>query len=187
MVIFGASGDLTKRMLLPSLYHLAKKKLLPKDFALVGCAIDEMSEEEYRNRVRADLQQFAGAPDDCKFCDWLIERLYYLHGDFQQPETLPAPASSARNHRREARHRRQLPLLPGHLAHALRRCGAATRRRRAGAGIGRPLASRGDRETLRPRPGIGEGSQSCKSGRCSPSARFIASITTWAKRPSRIF
>ncbi len=87
MVIFGASGDLTKRMLLPSLYHLAKKKLLPQDFALVGCAIDEMSEEEYRNRVRADLQQFAGAPNECKFCDWLIERLYYLHGDFQQPET----------------------------------------------------------------------------------------------------
>ena len=87
MVIFGASGDLTKRMLLPSLYHLAKKKLLPQDFALVGCAIDEMSEDEYRSRVRADLQQFAGAPSECKFCDWLIERLYYLRGDFQQPET----------------------------------------------------------------------------------------------------
>ena len=44
MVIFGASGDLTKRKLLPSLYNLAKKKLLPKEFALVGCAIEEMSE-----------------------------------------------------------------------------------------------------------------------------------------------
>ena len=86
MVIFGASGDLTKRMLLPSLYHLAKKKLLPAEFALLGCAIDEMSQDDFRNRVRSDLREFGGAPDNCKFCDWLLERLYYLSGDFQKPE-----------------------------------------------------------------------------------------------------
>jgi glucose-6-phosphate 1-dehydrogenase len=87
MVIFGASGDLTKRKLLPSLYHLAKKNLLPEDFALVGCAIDEIGREEYCKLVQSDLQEFGGAPMKCKFCDWLLERLYYLRGDFQQPET----------------------------------------------------------------------------------------------------
>jgi glucose-6-phosphate 1-dehydrogenase len=87
MVIFGASGDLTKRMLLPSLYHLAKKKLLPKEFALLGCAIDNMTQDDFRNRVRSDLREFGGAPDNCKFCDWLVERLYYISGDFQQPDT----------------------------------------------------------------------------------------------------
>ncbi len=86
MVIFGASGDLTKRMLLPSLYHLAKKKLLPAEFALLGCAIDSMSQDDFRNRVRSDLREFGGAPDQCKFCDWLLERLYYVSGDFQKPE-----------------------------------------------------------------------------------------------------
>jgi glucose-6-phosphate 1-dehydrogenase len=85
MVIFGASGDLTKRMLIPALYNLAKKKLLPQDFALVGFAIDKLTEEEYGQRVRQDLQEFAGAPDKCEFCDWLLERLYYRFGDFRDP------------------------------------------------------------------------------------------------------
>ena len=85
LVIFGASGDLTKRKLLPALYNLAKKDLLPKEFALVGCANQAFSEDEFRAQVREDLRQFAGAPDHCKFCDWLIERLYYLSGDFQDP------------------------------------------------------------------------------------------------------
>ena len=87
MVIFGASGDLTKRKLLPSLYNLAKKSLLPKEFALVGCAIDDISQDEFRSRMRANLAEFAGAPHDCKFCDWLVERLYYLRGDFNTPDT----------------------------------------------------------------------------------------------------
>ncbi|HLN00228.1 MAG TPA: glucose-6-phosphate dehydrogenase [Bryobacteraceae bacterium] len=85
LVIFGASGDLTKRKLVPALYNLAKKDLLPKEFALVGCANQTFSEDEFRSQVREDLGQFAGAPDHCKFCDWLIERLYYLPGDFQDP------------------------------------------------------------------------------------------------------
>jgi glucose-6-phosphate 1-dehydrogenase len=85
MVIFGASGDLAKRMLIPALYNLAKKKLLPKDFALVGFAIDKFTEEEYRQQVRKDLQEFASAPEKCEFCDWLLGRLYYRFGDFRDP------------------------------------------------------------------------------------------------------
>lgn len=87
MVIFGASGDLTKRKLLPSLYHLAKKRLLPDEFALVGCAIDDFDQQQYCDRVHADLRDFGDAPEKCKFCDWLLERLYYLRGDFKDPDT----------------------------------------------------------------------------------------------------
>ena len=87
MVIFGASGDLTKRKLLPSLYHLAKKKLLPKDFALVGCANENFDQKEFRNRVRSDLTEFGDAPESCRFCDWLLERLYYVAGDFRDAGT----------------------------------------------------------------------------------------------------
>jgi len=85
MVIFGASGDLTKRKLLPALYNLAKKNLLPKDFALVGCANQEISQDEFRSRVKNDLKEFGGATDDCAFCNWLLERLYYASGDFRDP------------------------------------------------------------------------------------------------------
>ena len=87
MVIFGASGDLTKRKLLPALYNLAKKHLLPSDFALVGCAIEEISEDDFRERVRHDLIEFGGAKERCPFCEWLLGRLYYVHGDFRKPET----------------------------------------------------------------------------------------------------
>lgn len=83
LVIFGVSGDLTKRKLLPSLYNLAKKKLLPASFALVGVAIDNVSEDDFRERVRKDLQEYASAPEQCDFCNWLVERLYYVPGDFR--------------------------------------------------------------------------------------------------------
>jgi glucose-6-phosphate 1-dehydrogenase len=86
MAIFGASGDLTKRKLLPSLYHLAQKQLLPKEFALLGCAIEKLSEEEFRKQLRADLIEFGETPTECKFCDWLIERTYYSSGDFRDPK-----------------------------------------------------------------------------------------------------
>ena len=86
MVIFGASGDLTKRKLIPSLYHLAQKKLLPKDFALLGCAIEKIEEEDFRKHLRADFTEFSNAPEHCDLCDWLVERTYYATGDFRAPD-----------------------------------------------------------------------------------------------------
>ena len=47
-VIFGASGDLTKRLLIPALYHLKRTHLLPEDFALIGVSRAELSDEEFR-------------------------------------------------------------------------------------------------------------------------------------------
>ena len=69
MVIFGASGDLTKRKLLPTLYNLAKNDAVSADFALVGFAIEPLSDDEFRELVRKDLVEFAGAPPQCKFCE----------------------------------------------------------------------------------------------------------------------
>jgi glucose-6-phosphate 1-dehydrogenase len=50
MVTFGASGDLTKRKLIPALYNLAKDNLLSKEFALVGFARPEMTHEQFRQK-----------------------------------------------------------------------------------------------------------------------------------------
>ncbi|HLJ47944.1 MAG TPA: glucose-6-phosphate dehydrogenase [Bryobacteraceae bacterium] len=85
LVIFGASGDLTKRKLIPALYNLAKKKLLPADFALVGCSNQAFTDDQFREQMRKDLVEFGGAPEQCQFCDWLTERLYYISGDFRDP------------------------------------------------------------------------------------------------------
>jgi glucose-6-phosphate 1-dehydrogenase len=87
MIIFGATGDLTKRKLIPSLYNLAKKKLLPTEFALVGVAIQEIPQEKFLDQVRQDLREFGAAPEQCAFCDWLLDRTVYLSGDFRDAGT----------------------------------------------------------------------------------------------------
>ena len=129
LVIFGASGDLTKRKLLPSLYNLAKKDLLPKEFALVGCANQTFGEDEFRTQVREDLKQFAGAPDHCKFCDWLIERLYYLAGDFQDPayyqRLKPLLAQVDEKHGTQGSYFYYLATTPGLFGEVVRQLGAA--------------------------------------------------------------
>ena len=75
MAIFGASGDLTTRKLLPALYNLARNDLLPEEFAILGFAKDDISEEEFRKRVRDNIHEYAGAPADCAICDWLATAL----------------------------------------------------------------------------------------------------------------
>src|SRR5918911_2389451 len=58
MVIFGASGDLTKRKLFPALYSLAYRRLLPESFGVVGVARTEESDDEFRERMKEAVQQF---------------------------------------------------------------------------------------------------------------------------------
>jgi glucose-6-phosphate 1-dehydrogenase len=85
MVIFGASGDLTKRKLIPALYNLAKDNLLSKEFALVGFARNEMSSEDFRSKLGAEIRQFATTSVDDGLWQWFSERLYYVSGEFADP------------------------------------------------------------------------------------------------------
>ena len=187
MVIFGASGDLTKRMLLPSLYHLAKKELLPKEFALVGCAIDEMSKEDYCERVRSDLKEFGGAPDKCKFCEWLLERLYYLRGDFNNPETFrqlrDLLGTVDEQHGTGGNYLYYLATTPSLFGDVVKHLGAAG------------LAEESDgrwRRVVFEKP-FGRDLESARAlnrsklARCWPNSRFTASIIIWARRPFRTF
>jgi FAD/FMN-containing dehydrogenase len=59
MVIFGAGGDLTKRLLMPALYNLARTGLLPAQFALVGLDRIEQTDAQYRDHVEAAIRAFA--------------------------------------------------------------------------------------------------------------------------------
>ena len=54
MVIFGAAGDLTKRLIVPALYNLARTKLIPEHFALVGVDLADLSTDQWRQR-RQDM------------------------------------------------------------------------------------------------------------------------------------
>ncbi|HXU45941.1 MAG TPA: glucose-6-phosphate dehydrogenase [Thermoanaerobaculia bacterium] len=82
MVIFGAQGDLTKRKLIPALYNLASSKLLADDFAVLGIGREGLTDDAFRERLRADLAEFATSPIDPAVADWLFERLYFVAGDF---------------------------------------------------------------------------------------------------------
>jgi glucose-6-phosphate 1-dehydrogenase len=85
MVIFGASGDLTKRKLLPALLNLAEEGLLPKDFAIIGFSFDQMTTEALREKLGKEVREYALRPVDDILWQWLVERIYYVQGDFGDP------------------------------------------------------------------------------------------------------
>ena len=87
MVIFGASGDLTKRKLIPALYNLAADKLLSRQFAVVGVAGREHTHESFREQLRRDLKEFGSSSPDPEILDWLIGRIYYVRGQFDDDAT----------------------------------------------------------------------------------------------------
>jgi glucose-6-phosphate 1-dehydrogenase len=86
MVIFGAGGDLTKRKLMPALYNLAKGKLLPEQFAIVGVSIEESATNDFRERSTKEIQEYSTTNVDLGSWDWFKQRLYYISGDFNDAE-----------------------------------------------------------------------------------------------------
>ncbi|MEP7147580.1 MAG: glucose-6-phosphate dehydrogenase [Acidobacteriota bacterium] len=88
MVIFGATGDLTKRKLFPALYNLARDKFLPPNFAIVGVGRQEMESEQFRDEMHENLKKFAGANPDDELLDWFCSRTFYTGGDFDDDKKL---------------------------------------------------------------------------------------------------
>ena len=87
MVIFGGSGDLTTRKLVPALYDLAAQHRLPAEFGIVGVSRTEMSHDEFRNKLRKSLdeQRPGGVSEDV--WDSFSRGLFYLPGDFVDTDT----------------------------------------------------------------------------------------------------
>ncbi len=86
MVIFGATGDLTKRKLLPALCNLAQDDVLPKQFAIVGFAGNDFDTGSFRKMLADEIPKYAPAPINSKLWDWMNERIYYVKGDFLDAE-----------------------------------------------------------------------------------------------------
>ncbi|HWF96062.1 MAG TPA: glucose-6-phosphate dehydrogenase [Xanthobacteraceae bacterium] len=87
IVIFGAAGDLTKRLLVPALYNLRCEKLLPEEFAVVGIARSRQEDETFRRELETSLRKFAQSKVDEGDLSWLAERTSYVQGDFDDPAT----------------------------------------------------------------------------------------------------
>jgi glucose-6-phosphate 1-dehydrogenase len=94
MVIFGAGGDLTKRLVMPALYNLARTKVLPEKYALIGVDLAEGTAESWRDHLHDMLKSFVGNAaaefdlDQIDEAAWkrLAEKMSYVQGDLTKPE-----------------------------------------------------------------------------------------------------
>ena len=87
VTIFGASGDLTKRKLIPALYNLALEKKLPERFAVIGYARSEMTHEQFREKMREAVQEFSrtGLKDPAVW-ELFAATLYYVRGGYDDAD-----------------------------------------------------------------------------------------------------
>ena len=85
LVIFGATGDLAKRKLLPAIYNLAHEGALPERFNLIGVSRSEMSDDEYRDLARESITQFSRRETDAQVLDSMLGRIRYVSGTFDDP------------------------------------------------------------------------------------------------------
>ena len=94
MVIFGAGGDLTKRLVVPALYNLAHSKVLPENFALIGVDHGDRTADQWREQLYEMLKTFVGNAtsefdvDKIDKAAWerLASRMTYVRGDFTEPD-----------------------------------------------------------------------------------------------------
>ncbi|MCK4744189.1 MAG: glucose-6-phosphate dehydrogenase [Sulfuriflexus sp.] len=90
MVIFGASGDLTKRLLVPALYNLACDDLLSKNFAVLGTGRSEITDDEFRESMSSEENGLRGFHTRNEFdepaCDELMSRFHFVPGGLDDPE-----------------------------------------------------------------------------------------------------
>jgi glucose-6-phosphate 1-dehydrogenase len=87
MVIFGFTGDLTRRKLIPALYNLATEQLLSREFAVIGVGRSPMSDDDVRKKITEDFKQFASGAIDADLWEWFVRRVSYVNGDFDDSAT----------------------------------------------------------------------------------------------------
>lgn len=86
ILIFGASGDLTRRKLLPALYNLYKKGRLPKDFIIIGNSRSDYTHEAFRERMQQGVQEFSGKSYDEALWMEFAPKIFYVAADAGQED-----------------------------------------------------------------------------------------------------
>src|SRR5262245_50447583 len=85
LVIFGASGDLTRRKLLPAVYHLSRGQRLPARFHVIGVARTPMTDDQFRQQFHDCLKEFAGLKSPDEVSAAMARELTYLGGEMDDP------------------------------------------------------------------------------------------------------
>jgi glucose-6-phosphate 1-dehydrogenase len=86
LVIFGATGDLAHRKLLPALYNLAHEGALPERFEMVGIARRDQEHDDFRDMARESIERFSRRRPDPKVLNGLIDEMRYVPGAFDDDE-----------------------------------------------------------------------------------------------------
>ncbi|MDX2111682.1 MAG: glucose-6-phosphate dehydrogenase [Verrucomicrobiota bacterium] len=92
VVIFGASGDLTKRKLLPAIYNLSLDNLLPTDFHFIGFGRTPLPVEQFRDEMEKSVTEFSRRPLNAGIWGHLAANLHYHAGDYSDPKAFTALA-----------------------------------------------------------------------------------------------
>ncbi|MGQ0507395.1 MAG: glucose-6-phosphate dehydrogenase, partial [Myxococcaceae bacterium] len=87
LVVFGASGDLNKRKLMPALYNLFVLGQLPEDFAVLSVARSPKDDKTFRDEETEQIQEYATQKVDPALWKKFVEHLYYTSGDFNELAT----------------------------------------------------------------------------------------------------
>lgn len=87
LVIFGASGDLTQRKLVPAIYQLKRQRRLPPEITIVGVARRPWSDDYFREQMREGIEQFSDGLGSEEFWQDFAQGLYYCSGDIDNPES----------------------------------------------------------------------------------------------------
>ncbi len=87
LVIFGASGDLTQRKLVPSLYKMRLERRLPPELTIVGVARRDWSHEFFRDHMKQGIEEFGGGITNPMVWDSFSQGLYYCSGNLDNPES----------------------------------------------------------------------------------------------------
>lgn len=102
LVIFGATGDLTGRKLNPALYNLGREGMLPPNFACVGFARREKTNEQFREEVKTEVSTYSRVkPIDEKFWTHFQDQFFYHQSAFDDDEGYKALAILFKTARRE--------------------------------------------------------------------------------------
>src|ERR1044071_89054 len=87
IVIFGASGDLTHRKLIPALFDLFQAGQLNKNFAVLGFSRSNLSDDDFRRTAREGLEEYTPGPKNEKKWEEFSRLLHYMSGQFDDPSS----------------------------------------------------------------------------------------------------
>src|SRR5688572_17528040 len=85
LVIFGATGDLSRRKLLPAIYNLAHEGALPERFQLVGASRGEMTDAQFQEQAIESIRRFSRRAPDDEVLNRMVEGIRYVVAPFDDP------------------------------------------------------------------------------------------------------